>query len=146
MIFSLKIETFLSFQWRYVNLLSFQLCFAYNGAISKSIKLRFKYQDKKYSIKTGTRTYTFDGSSIRERWNFVCLEIYKLVSEDSWVKYRVSSTPNLKLDYMAVYRDGSGTALVDDVWIGKGDVIGTYKLAVHSIVKHDIQFFLRIRC
>lgn len=52
----------------------------------------------------------------------------KLVLDDSWVQSRISATPNLKLDYIAVYRDGTGTedALIDDVWIGKGDMTGLF--------------------
>ena len=39
---------------------------------------------------------------------------------------RVSSTPKLKLDWVAAYRDGSGNedALIDDVWIGSADLTG----------------------
>ena len=96
------------------------------GAVSSNIKLRFKYQDQESKTQTASRSYSFARSSKLQKWNYICLDMYKFVSEDSWVKSRVSSKPNFKLDYIAVYRDGSGSedALVDDVWIGSTDFSG----------------------
>ena len=100
------------------------------GAISNRIKFQFKYQNTEFQTGTAGRTYSFARSSKLQQWNHICLDMHKLVYEDSWVKSRISSSPNFKLDYIAVYRDGSGTedALVDDVWIGKSDFSGSLSI------------------
>ena len=96
------------------------------GAVSKNIRLQFKFLNTDSQTQSTGRTYSFARSSKLQQWNYICLDMHKFVSEDSWVKSRVSFTPNFKLDYIAVYRDGSGSedALVDDVWIGSTDFSG----------------------
>ena len=96
------------------------------GAVSSTIKLRFQYQDLESKTQTAIRSYSFARSSKLQQWNYICVDMYILVSEDSWVKSRISSKPNFKLDYIMVYRDGSGDedALIDDVWIGSTDFSG----------------------
>ena len=113
------------------------------GAVSKNIRLQFQFLNTDSETQSTGRTYSFARSSKLQQWNYICLDMHKLVSEDSWVKSRVSSTPNFKLDYVAVYRDGSGNedALIDDVWIGSADLSG--RLSIYVGMK-KVSF--RLRC
>ena len=106
------------------------------GAISNTITFYFKFQNTERETISATRTYTFARSSKLQQWNHICLDMHKLVSEDSWVKSRMSSSPNFKLNYIKVHRDGSGNedALVDDVWIGKSFISG--RLFIFSRLTH----------
>ena len=97
------------------------------GAISSIIRLRFEYQNTELKTTAAERPYTFARASKLDRWNYICIDIHALVSGDSWVQQRISSKPNLKLDFIRVFRDGSGSdyVLLDDVWIGSTDISGT---------------------
>ena len=88
--------------------------------------MNFQYQNKNWETRWHGRTYTFARSSKLYRWNHICLDMHDLVSRDSYMKSKISSSPNFKISYIAVYREGSGKAdaLVDDVWIGNSDISG----------------------
>ena len=110
-----------------------QVCFGYKGSVFREISFEIQFTDKAFATLTAIRRYSFERSRNLKKWNFVCMDIYNLVIRDSWVRTRMSPSPNIKLSHIIVSRDGSGSedALIDNVWIGSQDLTGSHEMISH---------------